>query len=216
MAIGPFGGTFSRGLPDLLGAFAMACVLGISPASVLVAIAQPQADVELIQLLERLTVRKGSKDSTVRREICEKLGLPLEKGLPPDQACLVYRIAYNDSDGFNYHAFNVFRQPGAETVGIIISRVNSRGGSFFRVGTNATLEAAVNEARPDGVCCKWSKVPVESPEAQNGRAFVLAFWRSKLADLGGEPDRVFVEDATCAKGRMRETFGDRRGRCVAP
>jgi hypothetical protein len=215
MATGTLGRT-SRRLPGLLGAFAIACVLGMSPVSVIVAIAQTQADAELIQLLERLAVRKGSKDSAVRPEICRELGLPLEKGLPLDQACLVYRVTYNDSDGFNYHAFNVFRQPGAESVGIIISKVNSRGGSFYRVGMDATLEAAVNEARPGGVCCTWSKVPVDSSEAQNGRAFVLAFWRTKLTDLEGEPDRVFVEDATCSKGRVRETFGDRRGRCVSP
>jgi hypothetical protein len=148
-------------------------------------------------------MRKGTKDSAVRVEICEKFGIPLAIGLPREQSCLAYRVSFNDPDGFNFHSFTVFRPAGTEEVISIVSVTNSRGGSFYRFGTNAKLEVVVSELIQPGVCCSWSRIPVGSSDAQNGRTFVLAYWRAKLPDLEKEPERALLEDANAGLSRQR-------------
>src|SRR3981081_3104691 len=105
--------THGRRQLSSLGAFILACALIRSPASVIVATAQSPTDAELVQRLERLVMRKGTKDSAVRLEICEKFGIPLAIGLPREQSCLAYRVSFNDPDGFNFHSFTVFRRARA-------------------------------------------------------------------------------------------------------
>ena len=195
--------THSRRPLSLLGAFTLACALIMSPVSVIVATAQSPTDAELVQRLERLVMRKGTKDSAVRVEICEKFGIPLAIGLPREQSCLAYGVSFNDPDGFNFHSFTVFRPAGTEEVISIISVTNSRGGSFYRFGTNAKLEVVVSELIQPGVCCAWSRIPVGSSDAQNGRTFVLAYWRAKLPDLENEPERALLEDANAGLSRQR-------------
>ena len=195
--------THSRRPLSLLGAFTLACALITSPVSVIVASALSPTDAELVQRLERLVMRKGTKDSAVRVEICEKFGIPLATGLPREQSCLAYRVSFNDPDEFNFHSFTVFRPAGTEEVISIASVTNSRGGSFYRFGTNAKLEVVVSELIQPGVCCSWSRIPVGSSDAQNGRTFVLAYWRAKLPDLEKEPERALLEDANAGLSRQR-------------
>ena len=195
--------THSRRRLSSLGAVALACALMMSPVSVIVAPAQSPTDAELVQRLERLVMRKGTKDSVVRVEICEKFAIPLATDLPREQSCLAYGVSFNDPDGFNFHSFTVFRPAGTEEVITILSVTNSRGSSFYRFGTNAKLEVVLNERIRPGVCCSWSRIPVGSSDAQNGRTLVLAYWRAKLPDLEKEPEREFLEGADAGASRRR-------------
>jgi hypothetical protein len=195
--------THSRHRPASLGAFALGCALIMSPVSVIVAIAQSPTDAELVQRLEQLVMRKGTKDSALRPEICEKFGIPLATGRPREQSCLAYGVSFNDPDGFNFHSFTVFRPAGTEEVITIVSISNSRGGSFYRFGTNAKLEVVLNQLIQPGACCSWSRIPVGSSDAQNGRTSLLAYWRAKLPDLEKEPERPFTEDANVGASRRR-------------
>jgi hypothetical protein len=167
-----------------LGLSAWVCILSTSPVGVRAAFAQTQAeDAELIQALAQLTLRKGYKDVALKAQICENLGLVLSRA----RGCLVYEVPYADKDGWN-HVFNVFGEPGTAAIRVIIFKMNAQSASFYRSTMDAKLEGALIETMLGGNF-SWSTIPANSPDAQNGFAAELAYWRAQKGTLEGEPDR---------------------------
>jgi hypothetical protein len=155
------------------------------------AVAETQlGDAELMQLLVKLTVRKGYKDTVVLPEICENLGLPLKPVLPPATGCSVYQASYTDPDKITEHVFNVYGVPNTDAVQLIIAKVNSSVGTYYLIGMDAELEAALIAIEPAAPTRRlWSKASITAANVRNGLAAEIAYWRQQQSVLAHEPDR---------------------------
>jgi hypothetical protein len=129
-----------------------------------------------------LTKRKGFKDFPIGRRVCIVFGLPDD-----GKDCVAYQAPYTER-GYT-HGFNVVERPNTPNVYIILGLVPTNpkavpASQVYLVSLDGRLLAAAVLWRRGE---EWSRISiVPSPDGYESE---VAYWRAKVSELEGEPDR---------------------------
>jgi hypothetical protein len=166
---------------------------------------------QLLARLAELVERKGYKDVDHAKSLCESLGLATS-----NRDCLWYQ--YPEKEDVRTLSANVFREGPGRAPHILFINHDGRTGSFYHVAPNGLLASAFTGIRRK--IWHLTRLSASASSIQADFLRELTYWKKKLGRIEKESDRKLVDDPSCPKGQLRETWGDEKpsdqSRCVRP